>query len=134
MSWKNQTQSITPHQRYQLEVIFLYLLGFTLLFPYYFLIERLQLDTHVWQWVFFVPWNIFYIAYSLGRRNKIPGIERVNPYKRHIGYWVMLGIALLAIHLEPTHLNDLYTFDLSFFIFTMFLADSYWDFRTMKRR
>ncbi len=121
--------SISAHQRYQLEVIFLFVAGFFLLFPYYMAIEMLRLDTSMWQWVFFIPWMGFYIWYSLRTRNSVPANERQKPLKRAIGHWVLLGLAILLLHLQPRSLKDLYSFDLGFFIFSLFLADSYWDFR-----
>lgn len=123
-----QHHELCPHHRYQLEVIFLFVFGFFLLFPYYLLIEELGLETELWQWAFSAPWILFYSWYSLATRDKIPKSERRRPMKRPIGHWILLGLALLLLHLQPTNLKNLYSFDLMFAAFTLFLADSYWDF------
>ncbi len=120
---------LTIHERYRLEVFFLYVSGFFLLFPFYMFVELYGFDSTVWQWYFFVPWMLFYIVYSLRMRAGIPAREEVKPLKRHIIHWVLLGLTIIFIHLQPSSLSDLRSFDYSFMIFTLFLADSYWDFK-----
>jgi hypothetical protein len=41
---------------------------------------------------------------------------------------MLLGIALIAYQLEPVNLARYYSVDIPFAVFTLFLADSYWDF------
>ena len=115
--------------RYQLEVIFLFVFGFFLFFPYYILVEELMLDMQVWQWYFFFPWMGFYVVYSLWVRNRIPASERNRPLKRPIVHWLLLGIFWLCFfHIQPVDLEKSRAIDYAFAIFTFFLADSYWDF------
>ena len=121
-----------PHHIYQLEVIFLFVFGFFLIIPYYLIIQQLKLDLSNWQWYFVIPWMIFYCFYSLKQRAKIPSSERVSPLKRPIGHWVLLGIILLAYHLQPIDYEKMYSLDIAFLIFSIFLADSYWDFEKLK--
>ena len=124
--------TLSSHHRYQLEVIFLFVFGFFLYIPYQILLEELGLDLIVWQWYFFWPWMIFYIFYSLNTRKKIPPEEQTSPLKRPIGHWVLLGISLIALHEQTPSPEILQSLDLMFGIFSLFLADSYWDFKTLR--
>lgn len=124
-------RELSIHERYRLEVFFLYVSGFFLLFPFYMFVELYGFDSTLWQWYFFVPWMLFYSIYSLRMRATIPAREEIKPLKRHIVHWVLLGLSIVLIHLQPTKLGDLRSFDYSFIVFSLFLADSYWDFRSI---
>jgi len=120
---------LSPHHRYQLEIIFLYTVCLFLFIPYYLFLEEFQLDKSSYQWYFFFPFMIFYTVYSLNTRNKITDEEKINPRKRHIIHWVLFGLIVIFMQLQPSDLSKLQSVDLSFFVFSLFLADSYWDFK-----
>jgi hypothetical protein len=121
--------NLKPHHKYQLEVIFLFVAGFFLFFPYYYLVENIYfLNMDVLQWYFFLPWIIFYTLYSLKTRASVPKQERVSPLKRPIAHWVLLGIAIVALQTKNYHITPLYSLDIMYIVFSLFLADSYWDF------
>jgi len=46
----------------------------------------------------------------------------------------LLGITLIAFHLQPQddYLEKIQALDISFAIFSLFLADGYWDFKKIK--
>ncbi|HCC13946.1 MAG TPA: hypothetical protein DEP63_04315 [Candidatus Magasanikbacteria bacterium] len=117
-----------PHHIYQLEVIFLFFIGFCLFFAYFLIMEYYQLDMATAQWYFVAPWTAIYTLWCLTLRTNIPKDEQITALKRPIIHWMLLGIMLLAYQLEPINLERLYSFDITFFVFTIFLADSYWDF------
>lgn len=117
-----------PHHIYQLEVIFLFFLGFLLFFAYAVMVNTYNLDMTSYQWYFTLPWAVIYSLWCLHIRNKIPPGERISPLKRPVGHWMLLGIALIAYQLEPVNLARYYSVDIPFAVFTLFLADSYWDF------
>jgi hypothetical protein len=121
-------KSLEPHHRYQLEVIFLFAFGLLLFLPFYLALDEFDINMQTWQWVFFCPWMLFYIIYSLSMRKKITPEERVNPLKRPIAHWVLLGLTIVSFQMQPQNLTHIYSLDLMFFIFSLFLADSYWDF------
>ncbi|MFA4831378.1 MAG: hypothetical protein WC862_04425 [Patescibacteria group bacterium] len=121
-----------PRHIYQLEIIFLFAAGIFLMFPYYLLVEEYRLDMTVWQWYYIIPWMIFYTLYGLKQRAKIPADERISPLKRPIGHWMLLGITIIMIHLQPINLERIYGIDAAFAILSLFLADSYWDFKKLK--
>jgi hypothetical protein len=128
LSYKNY--HLNRHHRYQLEVIFLFVAGFFLFFPYYMFIEEYGLDMQIWQWYFFFPWIGFYVLYSLWMRSKVPKKDRVTPLKRPVIHWILIGIFWLSFfHLSKINLERSQAVDIGFAIFTLFLADSYWDFK-----
>ena len=98
------------------------------------LVNEFNLNMNDYQWYFFVPFLIVYIVYCLKERNKIGKEERVVPLKRPIGHWILLGITLIAFHLRPqdNYLEKIQALDISFAIFSLFLADGYWDFKKIK--
>lgn len=120
--------NLSPHHHYQLSVIFLFIFGFFLFFPYYLIMEEFNLDIHLWQWLFFVPWMIFYIYYNLKQRGKILPQEQKNPLIRPIGHWVLLGISIVFLMNQPNDLRDMESINIAFIIFSLFVADGYWDF------
>ena len=123
---------LQPHHQYQLEIIFLYVVGIFLFIPYYLILEEFQLNKLEYQWYFFWPFMIFYSVYSLYTRNKITDEEKVNPRKRHMLHWVLIGLIIIFIQTQPTNLARMQSLDLSFLIFSLFLADSYWNFKKME--
>ena len=134
MAFEKHTD-LEPHHKYQLEVLFLFVAGFFLFFPYYFLVEDVYfLNMDKLQWFFFWPWMLFYVVYSLKTRATIPKKEYISAHKRHMGYWILLGIALIWLQIRDVSLTPLYSLDIMYAIFSLFLADSYWDFREPNTR
>lgn len=123
---------LQPRHKYQLEVIFLFVTGLFLFVPYYLILDEFGLDKLKYQWYFFWPFMAFYIIYSLYTRNKIRDEEKINPYKRHLVYWMLLGLIIIFFQIQPNDLEKLQSIDISFLVFTLFLADSYWDFKKNK--
>lgn len=122
-------RSLEPHHRYQLEVIFLFTFGLLLFLPFYLALQEFDINIQTWQWAFFWPWMLFYGWYSMNMRKKIKPEEKISPLKRPIGHWVLLGLTIVFFQIQPQNLKHLYSLDLMFFIFSLFLADSYWDFK-----
>ncbi len=83
-----------------------------------------------------MPFLIFYTVYCLKERSKIGPEERVSPLKRPIGHWVLLGIMLIAFHLQPQddYLEKIQALNIAFAVFSLFLADGYWDFEKVHHR
>ncbi len=123
---------LTPLHRYQLEVVLLFIVGLFLYLPYIGVLTIYGLDTHEWQWYFFWIWLIGYSMYSLYCRSQIPRSEAIDPTHRPLMHWILLGITLFVIHLQPINTAYFESLDLMFGVFSLFLADSYWDFK--KRR
>lgn len=134
MAFEKHTD-LEPHHMYQLEVIFLFVAGFFLFFPFYFLVENVYLlNMHTWQWYFFWPWIMIYTLLSLRTRSKVQKREYTPARKRHTTYWIVLGITIVWIQIQHISLTPLYTLDIMYMVFSLFLADSYWDFRDTTTR
>ena len=123
---------LSPHHHYQMTVILLFVFGFFLIIPFYEILKLLNLNIQEWQWYFFIPWMSFYSIYSLMQRSKISNKEKKKPLKKPIIHWIILGVILIFLHIQPTNLENFYSLDIAFIIFTLFLADSYWDFKKIK--
>jgi hypothetical protein len=120
---------LTAHHRYQLEVIFLFVAGLLAFITYHSILTYFAIDIERGQWYFFWPWMISYTTYSLIIRNRIPPSETISPLYRPIVHWVLLGLGLLAFHLQTSRMVSLPSVDIAFAIFTVFIADAYWDFK-----
>lgn len=134
MNWKKflsiKHSNLCPHHHYQMTVILTYFFSFFLLFPFYLLLDELKLDKNYWQWFFFIPWLIIYVGYNLKQRTKIKNNERIEPLKRPIIHWMILGITIIALLIQPINLEGrMIILDYSFIIFSLFVADGYWDFK-----
>ena len=86
------------------------------------------LDIATYQWYFTIPWTIVYTLSCLWLRSNVPPGDQIAPLKRPLVHWVLLGILLIAYQTVPTDLSRLYSFDIPFIVFTLFMADAYWDF------
>lgn len=117
------------HHRYQLEVIFLFAAGLFLFLIYYIIFENVGWSISRGQWYFFIPFIILYTTHLLDLRSEIKKAEKISPKRRHILYWVIFGILVITIHKETAGVSNLRLLDLTFLLFSLFLADSYWDFK-----
>lgn len=134
MNWKKflsiKHHCLCPHHHYQMTVILTYFFSFFIFFPFYLLLDELKLDKNIWQWSFFIPWIIIYSFYNLKQRMKIKDNERINPLKRPIIHWLLLGITIIALLIQPIDLSGrLIVLDYSFIVFSIFVADGYWNFK-----
>ncbi len=138
MRWKKfisyKHHYLSPHHHYQMAVIFLFFFLLLLFIPYHIFTQELNLDMQEYQWYFFIPMTIFYAIYCLVERGRIGEEERVNSLKRPIVHWVLLGISLIALQLHPqeNYLEKITALNFVFAVFSLFLADSYWDFKKIK--
>jgi len=126
----NNQEKLCAHHHYQMSIILTYILSIFLFIAFYFILDYKNVDKNTWQWFFFVPWTIIYSWYNLKQRVKIKNNERIKPLKRPIIHWIILGLAILFLLIQPIDLSGrLKTLDYSFIIFTLFVADGYWDFK-----
>lgn len=71
-----------------------------------------------------------YVIYNLGLRNKITKKERISPVRRPIMHWVALGISSLVLYTKSPNLETRpESVIIAFIIFSLFIADGYWDFK-----
>ena len=116
-------------RKYQLDVILLYFALTIFVWIGFYIIENTGVNPHFYDWYLGAPIIIFYTLYLLSIRNKIQiGDRRAHTAKSMI-YWILLGIILIMSYSTPIGAKDYWSINILFIIFTLFLADSYWDFR-----
>jgi hypothetical protein len=116
-------------RRYQLDIIFFFFAMEIFLWLLLFYIETLGVDPYKYQWFIAVPLIAVYVVNLLKIRDTIKLSERRRTTARSLIYWIILGIILIATYSAPIPAGDFLSIDLFFIIFTIILADSYWDFK-----
>ena len=121
-------------RRYQIDIIFLFVALITLVAITFFLLKYWGADPHDYEWFAIGPLILFYIVYLLSIRKKIHIMDRRQLTGKSLTYWLVLGITLVASYSSPITARAYWSINLFFIIFTLLLADSYWDFKniTMK--
>lgn len=116
-------------RKYQLDIIFLFFAIFIFIGLLFYGLSYFGEDPHKFEWFTAGPLVILYFAYILEIRNKINIAERRSLAPKTLVYWIALGILLFANFSGPVSVKEYLTIDILFIVFTLFLADSYWDFR-----
>lgn len=119
-------------RKYQLSIISLFFVEILILSCFLLLIKYFETDPHYYEWFLATPMIILYIVGLLQMREKIKLSERRRLTGKTLIYWILLGINLILSFSAPISARDYLSLDLFFIIFTLFLADSYWDFRILK--
>ena len=118
-------------RKYQLDIIFLFFTNLIFVGIAFFILEQLKADPHDFEWYIAGPFLLLYITYVWEIRSKISIAEKRNITGKTLVYWIALGITLFASFSGPISAKDYWSIDLFFIIFTILLADSYWDFKKM---
>ncbi|MEK7131769.1 MAG: hypothetical protein AAB797_03525 [Patescibacteria group bacterium] len=116
-------------RKYQLDIIFLFFALLIFIGLLFFGLSYFGEDPHKFEWYTAGPLVILYFAYVWEIRNKINISERRNLTGKTLIYWIALGIILFANFNAPISAREYLTVNLLFIIFTLLLADSYWDFK-----
>ncbi len=116
-------------RKYQLDIIFLFFALLIIIGLLFFGLSYFDEDPHNFEWYTAGPLIILYFAYIWEIRNKINISERRRLTSKTLIYWIVLGIILFANFSSPISAKEYLTIDLLFIIFTLLLADSYWDFK-----
>ena len=118
-------------RKYQLDIIFLFLALILIMWSYFYALQYLGVDPHRYEWMVAGPLLFFYIAYIYKIRNLVSIVDRRNLTTKSLIYWILLGVSLFSTYTTPIPAKDYWSFNALFFIFTIFLADSYWDFKSI---
>jgi len=116
-------------RRYQLDIIFFYFAMQIFLWLFLFYIGTFGIDPHKYEWFIAFPLVAVYTVNLLKMRDTIRIAERRRTTARSLVYWIILGIILIATYSTPIPAGDYLSIDVFFIIFTILLADSYWDFK-----
>ncbi|MBI5221451.1 MAG: hypothetical protein HY979_01455 [Candidatus Magasanikbacteria bacterium] len=118
-------------RQYQLDIIFLFLAIILILWAFFFALKYLGADPHDYEWYLALPLTAFYLIYILRLRDKISIGDRRAMTTKSLVYWIMLGISLFTSYATPIAAKDYWSLNLLYLIFSLLLADSYWDFKKM---
>ena len=116
-------------RKYQLDIIFLFFALFIFIGLLFYGLSSFGEDPHNFQWFTAAPLIVLYFAYIWEIRSKINISERRRITGKTLVYWIILGITLFANFNGPISAREYLTVDILFIIFTLLLADSYWDFK-----
>lgn len=116
-------------RRYQLDIIFLFFAFIVIIGLFFYLLKYLGTDPHDYEWFLILPLILIYYFYLISIRNKISIKDRRQLTGKSIFYWLLLGIIIVLEYQNPIGAKDYWSVNLFFLIFTLLLADSYWDFR-----
>lgn len=118
-------------RKYQLDIIFLFFAFILIMWSYFYGLKYLGVDPHRYEWFVATPLLLFYTFYIYKIRNKIALIDRRSLTTKSLVYWILLGVSLFSTYTTPIPATDYWSLNVLFFIFTIFLADSYWDFTSI---
>lgn len=116
-------------RKYQLDIIFLFFALSVIIVLAFYCLNYLGADPHEYEWFIAGPIIILYCAYVLEIREKINISERRKPTGASLAYWIILGIILFATGFTPVSTSGYWSINLFYLVFTLFIADSYWDFK-----
>ncbi len=116
-------------RHYQLDVIFLFFALGLLLWAALYTLTYLNIDASKYEWFLGAPLIIFYVLHLLGIRRNIRSDDRRQITPKTLVYWIALGSILFASYDTPLPAGKFWSINLLFVIFTLLLADSYWDFK-----
>ena len=118
-------------RQYQLDLIFLFFALLVIIWALFFGLEYLGADPHDYEWMIVGPLLLVYCVWMFGVRNSISLRERRALTTKSLVYWIALGIAIIASYSTPVPASDYWSINALFLVFTLFLADSYWDFTAL---
>lgn len=121
-------------RKYQLDIIFLYFALMLIIGVCFYLLEYWGADPHEYEWLIAGPLLIFYFVMLWRIRDKISLGDRRKMTAKSLFYWIALGIILVESYSAPISATEYWSINALFIVFTLLLADSYWDFRQLTVR
>lgn len=118
-------------RQYQLDIIFLFFAFSIIIGVAFNSLTRFNADPHDYEWFIAGPIIILYFLYLWQIREKINLSDRRKMTGKSLLYWIVLGITLIMSYSSPISVKEYWSINVLFIIFTLLLADSYWDFKAM---
>lgn len=118
-------------RKYQLDIIFLFFALILIMWSYFYGLKYLGVDPHRYEWLVAGPLLFFYIAYIFKIRSQVAIVDRRNLTTKSLVYWITLGVSSFSTYTTPIPAKDYWSLNALFLVFTLFLADSYWDFKSI---
>ncbi|OGH83678.1 MAG: hypothetical protein A2261_03380 [Candidatus Magasanikbacteria bacterium RIFOXYA2_FULL_44_8] len=119
-------------RKYQLDIIFLFFAFLLLTWAMFYFLKFIGVDPHTYEWYIVAPILILYVVGLVRVRTTIAIADRRYLTGKSLAYWIALGVIIFASYETPVAASDYWSINALYLAFTLFLADSYWDFRAMK--
>ena len=121
-------------RKYQLDIVFLFFGMSGILWSALAILAYWGADPHDYEWFISLPLLLIYLLLLSKIRRHIKQQEHRALTGKTLLYWIIFGSLLMASYATPLPATDYWSLELIFILFTLFLADSYWDFRTLSWR
>jgi len=121
-------------RKYQLDIIFLFFGISSITWLAFYIIQTFGKDPHDFEWYISAPLLIVYCLALWRIREKINRHDRRALTGRTLLYWITFGLVIFLSYAGPLPARDYWSIETFFIIFTVFLADSYWDFKKITLR
>lgn len=118
-------------RKYQLDLIFLFFTLLAAVWALFLGLKYLGVDPHNYEWHIVGPLLLLYFIWMLKIRNSISLHERRALTGKSLFYWIALGAMIFASYDTPIPASDYWSINALYLVFTIFLADSYWDFKAL---
>ena len=119
---------LTVQHRYQWTIVLTFSIWLGLFAVGYTLAHQYQWPGE-WQWILFTPTMLLISALCLWQRTKISERGQHRSHPLHLINWLILGLGLVAREVLDPIPWRFASLDFSFIVFSLFLADSVWDFQ-----
>lgn len=118
-------------RKYQLDIIFLFFAFTVIISTFFYYVKYFSADPHTYEWYIAGPIIVLYFVWMLKIRSGIKLFERRQSTGKSLAYWIALGIIIFASYEMPLSVNEYWSLNVFFLVFTLLLADSFWDFRKL---
>ncbi|EKD43676.1 MAG: hypothetical protein ACD_72C00176G0003 [uncultured bacterium] len=118
-------------RQYQLDIIFLFFAIVLILWAFFYGLKYLGADPHDYEWFVALPLMFFYLVYISHIRDKISLSDRRALTTKSLVYWILFGVSLFETYTTPIPAKDYWSLNALYLIFSILLADSYWDFKSI---
>jgi len=118
-------------RKYQLDIIFLFFAFILITSTFFYYIRSFNADPHSYEWYVAGPIILLYLVWMLKIRSRINLSERRQLTGKSLAYWIALGIIIFASYEMPLSVSEYWSLNVFFLVFTLLLADSFWDFRKL---
>ncbi|HLD35018.1 MAG TPA: hypothetical protein VJB62_04095 [Patescibacteria group bacterium] len=121
-------------RKYQLDIIFLFFAILMLIWLGFYLLKNWGINPHEYEWYIAGPLIVFYLFHLWKIRSSISLTDRRAHTTKSMIYWIALGVMLFMSYSTPIEARDYWSINVLFVLFTLLLADSYWDFKKISWR
>ncbi len=118
-------------RKYQLDIVFLFFGLSGILWSSLALVQFLGDDPHDFEWFIAGPLIVLFFLLLIKIRHSIKQQDHRALTSKTLFYWIAFSILVFASYATPLPATDYWSLEIMFILFTVFLADSYWDFRVL---